>query len=114
MNLEVEMKNQPVHQSKDYLSLAEVSMTGSMIMVNDSNKSRSLEKVPMKALYVDLTESGKSGKVPFDSQDDFKSEFNDERQMQTLFIPKEKNGNKQIDTANYSGDLKHATMVPKK
>ena len=34
--------------------------------------------------------------------------------MQTLFIPKEKNSKKQIDTANYSGDLKHATMVPKK
>jgi uncharacterized glyoxalase superfamily protein PhnB len=50
MNMEVEMKNQPVHQSNDYLSLANVSMTGSMIMVNDSNKSRSLEKVPIKAL----------------------------------------------------------------
>jgi len=67
MNMEVEMKNQPVHQSNDYLSLDNVSMTGSMIMVNDSNKSRSLEKVPIKALQVDLYESGKSGKVVFDS-----------------------------------------------
>ena len=50
MNMEVKMKIKPVHQSNDYLSLANVSMTGSMIMVNDSNKSRSLEKVPIKAL----------------------------------------------------------------
>ena len=65
--MEVKMDKEGVYESKDVLSLVNVSMTGSLIMVGDSHKSKSLEKVAIKQLETDLYSSGSSGKVPFDS-----------------------------------------------
>lgn len=87
------MEQEGVFASHDHISLQNISMTGSMVIVDESGHSGKITSSRKVVITksVDLFTSGRSGSPSFDSQDNLKDSAKENTNLHKTVSPTAKN-----------------------